>query len=356
MARRARRSTPADPASPEPPTSRGRRRATVAPHGRDLPVGPVVTTTGTARLERDRDHDTAVTLFVNDVPSSHVDLEDPGFLAFEYMQQMAAVIEQAPPGPLRVLHLGAAGCTLARWVEHTRPGSTQVGVDLDARLLELVREWFDLPRSPRLRLRADDAGHALTTFPDGAFDVVVRDVFAGDATPEHLVTAGTARQVRRVLRPGGVYLANCADRPPLTTARRELATLVAVAAPDDAVRPALDASAGDVSTAVVPTAEVPTGGVTRLPTSDRHGERLAAIAEPGQLKGRRYGNLVLVAVRPGATSTDLASAGLSRAARTLPLPARVLVGSELATFVGAARPFDDPPGPPVPSAGDGTGA
>lgn len=324
MARRARRSPRTVTASSEPPTPRGRRRGAPSPRGRELPEGPVITTTGTARLERDPDHDGAVTLYVNDVPSSHLDLDDPGFLAFEYMQQMAAVVDHAPPGPLRVLHLGAAGCTLARWVEHTRPGSTQVGVDLDARLLELVREWFDLPRSPRLRLRADDARHALTTFADGAFDVVVRDVFAGDATPEHLVTLGTAREVRRVLRPGGLYLANCADRPPLTTARRELATLATVAAPDDPVGTAQDARPADGS-------------------HDPHGSRLAAIAEPGQLKGRRYGNLVLVAARPGPVPVDLASASLARAARTLPVPARVLVGTDLEAFVGAARPFEDPP-------------
>ncbi|WP_369824640.1 spermidine synthase [Cellulosimicrobium sp. CUA-896] len=255
-----------------------------------------------------------MTLHVNGVPSSHVDLDDPGFLAFEYMQQMAAVVDLLPDGPLRVLHLGAAGCSLARWVEHTRPGSAQVGVDLDARLLELVRQWFDLPRSPRLRLRADDARHAVTTFPDASFDVVVRDVFAGDATPAHLVTTGTARDVRRVLRPGGTYLVNCADRPPLTAARRELATLAAVAATDDG-----EVADGD---------DAP---------------RVAALAEPAQLKGRRYGNVVLVAVRPGADGPDLGSAALARASRSLPVPARVLVGPELDTFTGSAAPFEDPP-------------
>jgi SAM-dependent methyltransferase len=294
-------------------------------------VDEVPTSTGSARLEPDPDRDGAVTLFVNGVPSSHVDLEDPGFLAFEYMQQMAAVIDLLPPGPLRVLHLGAAGCSLARWVEHTRPGSAQVGVDLDARLLELVRTWFDLPRSPRLRLRADDARHALTTFPDGSFDVVVRDVFAGDATPEHLVTTGTALDVRRVLRPGGTYLVNCADRPPLSAARRELAALAAVGATDDA----------------------PTSGERSAPL------RRAVLAEPALLKGRRYGNVVLVAVRAGDAGPDLASAALARAARTLPVPAHVLVGPELDAFVGAAAPFQDPPGtvgPGPTGTSTGTGA
>ncbi|MCB7137769.1 spermidine synthase [Cellulosimicrobium marinum] len=312
MARRSRRPVPGSTTPPTP----GRRRGPAAAPA--LPDGPVPIATGTARVEADPDAPRAVTLYVNGVPSSHLDLDDPGFLGFEYMQQMAAVVDLLPAGPLRVLHLGAAGCSLARWVEHTRPGSAQVGVDLDARLLELVREWFALPRSPRLRLRTGDARAVLESFGDASFDVVVRDVFAGDATPEHLTTAGTAAAVRRVLRPGGIYLVNCADRPPLGTVRRELATLALVSADDR-------------------------GGA-----STPYDARLAVLAEPGQLKGRRYGNLVLAASRPGERAPDLAGPALARAARALPQPASVLVGHDLAAFVGTARPIDDPPAPARP--------
>ncbi|MFD6137696.1 spermidine synthase [Isoptericola sp. NPDC060257] len=268
--------------------------------------------TGTARVERDPDHPGRVTLHVNGVPSSALDLDDPGFLAFEYMQQMAAVLAGLPEGPLRVLHLGAAGCALARHVEHERPDSRQLGVDVDARLLELVRSWFALPRSPRLRLRADDAGHALASLAPGSFDVVVRDVFAGDRTPDHLADAAFAAASHRVLRPGGVLLANCADRPPLSLARRETATLAAAFGPD----------------------AVADG-------------RLGVVAEHAVLKGRRYGNVVLVAVRAApddardksgddtADELDLHDAGLARRLRSLPVPARLLVGGELQRFAGA---------------------
>src|SRR5690606_3433057 len=147
---------------------------------------------------------------------------------------MAAFVALLPSGPLRVLHLGAAGSAFARHVEHERPGSRQLGVDLDARLLELVREWFALPRAPLLRLRADDAGRSLASARDQSYDLVVRDVFAGDRTPAHLVGTGFAAQAHRVLRPGGVLLVNCADKPPLATARREVASLAAAFGPDAA--------------------------------------------------------------------------------------------------------------------------
>lgn len=249
-------------------------------------------------LERRRDDPTGVTVLVNGVPSSHLDLADPTRLDFEYMQQMAAVLDRAaaPGAPLRVVHLGAAGCTLARYVHATRPGSHQLAVELDAALAALVRTWFDLPRSPALRIRAGDARAELERRPDASADVVIRDVFAGDATPPHVRTAEFAHQVARVLVPGGVYLANCADRPPLATARAEVATLRAVF------------------------------------------RDVIAIAEPAQLKGRRYGNLVLAGTDSGGL---LGSADLARAVRSLPAPTRVLHGPELTAFVGDAEPIHD---------------
>ncbi|WP_245993266.1 spermidine synthase [Xylanimonas allomyrinae] len=306
--------------------------------------------TGTAEVLPDPDHSARMTLQVNGVPSSYLDLADPGFLAFEYMQQMNAVVCATTSGPLRALHLGAAGCALARCWDAERPGSRQVAVDIDARLVVLVREWFDLPRAPRLRLRADDAARAVASAAPGSYDVVVRDVFAGDATPEHLVTGETAEHVVKALRPGGIYLVNCADRPPLARVRRELATLAAAFGPDAVAE-----------------------------------GRLALVAEPGILKGRRYGNLVLAAVRsvsrparaqhaqtdvspstdsragggtglpaapgpePGLSASqgpaiepetpDLSVPALARALRALPVPAQPVTGPGLERFIATARPL-----------------
>ncbi|WP_455603398.1 hypothetical protein [Cellulosimicrobium funkei] len=81
--------------------------------------------------------------------------------------------------------------------------------------------------------------------------------------------------------------------------------------------------------------------------------RVAAIAEPAQLKGRRYGNVVLAAVAPGGAEPALTGPGLARTVRSLAVPARVLVGSELRTFVGPAAPLLDPT-PADPGSADPT--
>jgi len=285
------RSARRSPGSHRPPTRTAARAL--------WPTGPLPIATGTVELVRDPDDPDGVTVLVNGVPSSYLDLVDPTRLDFEYMQQMAAVIERVGDagGALDVVHLGAAGCALARAVDAARPGSRQLAVELDATLTELVRGWFDLPRSPALRIRAGDARAELEKLADSSADVIVRDVFAGDTTPAHVRTREMVAHVARVLRPGGVYLVNCADRPPLAGARAEGATLLATFAD------------------------------------------LAVVAEPGLLRGRGYGNLVLAAT----DDTELLGAPrLARAIRSLPAPARLLHGDEATAFVGKAPVLADP--------------
>ncbi len=267
-----------------------------------LPQGPVPIATGTVELLFDQDDPLGVFVMVNGIPSSYLKLDDPEFLAFEYMQQMATVIDLLPPGPLRVVHLGAAGCPLARYIAEVRPGSRQLGIDIDTSLLELVREWFKLPRAPHLRLRSGDARTELETLRTASADLIIRDAFAPDVTPGHLQTAEFVAEVRRVLAPGGIYLANTADGAPLSLARSEVAT---------------------VQHCLPPAAE------------------FVLIAEIGVLKGRRYGNLILGASFDG---TDiLHTPQLARKLRSLAVPAGLLDRTTLRSFSGTAKVRSDPP-------------
>lgn len=307
------------------------RRSNTVPLTTGRPTGPVPVGTGTVELVVDRDDPRGVTVLVNGVPSSYVH-EDPSVLAFEYMEHMSAFLDALPAGPLRAVHLGAAGCTLPRWIHARRPGSRQVAVDPDPTLLEHVRAWFDLPRSPALRLRAADGRAALSTMAPTSADVVVRDAFAGDTTPAHLTTGGFADEVLRVLRPGGLYLANIADRAPLRIARAEVATLLA-----------------GVGAAEAPSGDPGSGGRPRW-------SGVALVGEPAVLKGRRYGNLVLAAARaeePGTTDhgtnehgatalPDLTGPDVERALRRLAVPASLVTGSALERFAAGAAPLHDP--------------
>jgi spermidine synthase len=277
------------------------RRPTPEPVAGQRPVA-----TGIAALIPDSDGRRGWTVYVNGVESSHVDLDDPTRLDFEYMRWIADALDVlAVEGePLRVVHLGGAGCTLAQYVGATRPLSRQLVVEIDAGVLELAKQAFGLRSSARMRLRVGDARAELAAEPDDSADIVIRDAFAGAATPGHLLTRSFVTEVTRVLRPDGVYLANLADDPRLGMARREAATALAVF------------------------------------------EHVGLVAEPGQLNGRRYGNVVVAGSAMPLPLQDWGRRLSSDAVR-----ARLLDTEQVRAFASGRRPIEDPA-----EAGAGDGA
>jgi spermidine synthase len=264
---------------------------------------------GRVELLRDADRREAWMLLIDGVPQSHVDLEDPGYLDFEYVRRIGHVIDAAAPAgrPLRVLHLGAGAFTLARYVAATRPGSPQLAVEVDAALVDLIR--LRLPLDAKVRVRVGDARTELERMATARFDVVIADVFAGGRTPADLTSAEFWAAARRVLRGtswAGVVAANVADGAPLAHARSQVATALTV-----------------------------------FPHA-------CLIADAAVLRGRRFGNLVLAA-SPGPLPVDV----LTRRAAGDPMPGRVVHGRDLARFTAGAKPVTDATATPSPAAPPG---
>ncbi|ORT61626.1 fused MFS/spermidine synthase [Streptomyces sp. CB03238] len=266
--------------------------------GRDSVAEAVVETVagGVAELVPDPERARAWTLLIDGAPQSHVDLDEPARLGFAYQRRLGHVADlAAPPGrPLQVVHLGGGAFTLARYVAATRPRSTQQIVELDAPLVQLVRRELPLDPAARIRVRSADARAGLGKVPDGWADLVIADVFSGARTPAHLTSTEFLADVRRVLKPGGHYAANLADGPPLAHLRGQVATAAAV-----------------------------------FP-------ELALAADPTVLRGRRFGNAVLL-----ASDVPLPVAELTRRVATDPHPGRVEHGRGLTDFTGGAVPITD---------------
>ncbi|AEV88466.1 hypothetical protein ACWT_7456 [Actinoplanes sp. SE50] len=261
---------------------------------------------GVAELVPDPDRDTAFTLLLDGAPQSHVDLADPAYLQFEYVRRIAAAIDlvAAPGRPLRALHLGGGALTLPRYLAATRPGSAQRVVEIDGPLVELVRRELPLPAQANIRVRVGDAREAVEGMRDGGYDVIVLDVFAGARTPAHLASAEFAAQVARVLATDGWLIANIADGPPLRHARAQVATIRSV-----------------------------------LPQA-------CLVADASVLRGRRFGNLVVLA---GRTPPPVAE--LTRRAAGDWFPGRV--ETDLERFAAGAVPVPDATATasPLPPAG-----
>ncbi|MFC3689717.1 fused MFS/spermidine synthase [Aquipuribacter hungaricus] len=276
--------------------SRGTRTArgasTTAPVPGSWPVAG-----GTASLSNEPAGSTGWQLAVDGVPQSHVDLADPTVLVFEYVRWIGGLVDcLAPPGAdLSTVHVGGGAGTLARYVAATRPGSHQVVLDPDVALLDLVREQLGLRSAGRLKVRAVDGRSGLAGCRPGSFDLVVRDAFADAGVPTSLVTTQWCEAVAAVLRPGGVLVCNLPDATPFPCTRAEVATLR-----------------------------------TRF-------AHVLAVAEPGTLRGRRTGNVLLV-----ASDAPLPEASWGRRlAGDAVAPVRLMDDGQVRDRFGGGTPLDD---------------
>ena len=247
-------------------------------------------------LLADADRSDSWLLMVEGTPQSHVDLADPSYLDFSYVRRIAHAADLvAPPGePVEALHLGAGALTLARYIAHTRPGSSQRAVDVDAPLVEMVRRRLPWDRRARLRVGIGDAREWISARHAGSADLVISDVFAGARTPARLTSVEFYTELARVLRPTGLLVVNIGDGGHLAHTRSQVATARAV-----------------------------------LPYT-------ALSAEPAVLRGRRFGNLVLT-----ASHRPLPVEELGRRAHRDPAMARLLEGEDLDRFVSGRRPVRD---------------
>jgi hypothetical protein len=247
-----------------------------------------------AALIPDRAYPRAYTLRVGRTDQSYVDLDDPLRLEFDYVQRIADVLDLvAEPGArIRVVHVGGAAMTLPRYVAATRPSSAQIVLEPDVELTAFVREHLPLPRHSGVKVRAVGGAAGIAALRTASADALVVDAFVGARVPPELTTLDWLSDAARVLDPSGTLVMNITDRGPFDYGRRVLAGI---------------AQAFD---------------------------RLAMCAEPATLKGRRFGNVVMLGSAGVLPLDDLAD----RAGRP-PFPYRVLHGTRLAQLLGAAAPF-----------------
>jgi spermidine synthase len=179
----------------------------------------VVSADGTERLLR-----------MDTLRHAYVDLDDPTHLEFAYTRLLGDVVDAISPAPepIAVLHLGGGGFTLPRYVEATRPGSTNRVLELDPLVVQVAREELGLAITDGLSVVVGDGRLSVMDEPAGRYDLVIGDAFAGPAVPWHLTTTEFVAEVGRVLAPRGMYAINIIDHPPLELARAQLATLAAV--------------------------------------------------------------------------------------------------------------------------------
>jgi spermidine synthase len=167
-------------------------------------------------------------------------------------------------------------------------------LELDGELVELDEERLGVRRGPDLDIWVGDARIGVAQQASDTYDVVIGDAFGHQVVPWHLTTRELVADVRRVLKPGGVYALNIIDYPPARFIRAEAATLAAV-----------------------------------FPHA-------ALVAPPYAINGEQGANFVLF-----ASDRELNLADLGTRLSGLRVRTSVLSGDDLRAFIGDARVLTD---------------
>ena len=249
-----------------------------------------------AFLVPDLAHPRAFTLRIGRTDQSYVDLDDPLRLEFDYVQRLADVLDSVtePGQRLRVVHIGGAAMTLPRYIAATRPSSAQIVLEPDIELTAFVRRHLPLPVRSGIKVRGTDGRRGIAELRDGYTDLVIIDAFVGARVPAELTTNEFLVDARRALSDHGKIMINITDRSPLDYGRRVLAG-VAITFP-----------------------------------------HLLLCVEPATLKGRRFGNVIIVGAAMPLPYADIAQ----RVGRS-PFPYRVLRGARLRQLLADSVAFTD---------------
>lgn len=137
------------------------------------------------------------------------DLRQPQRLVFDYTRKVMMSL-LLKPEPKRILIVGLGGGSLPMALHEMLPQSTITTVEIDPAVTKAARKYFDYQENAQVITETADARVYIkrAMFRQQQWDLVILDAFNGDYIPEHLMTVEFFREVRSVLTPGGLVVAN----------------------------------------------------------------------------------------------------------------------------------------------------
>jgi spermidine synthase len=141
-------------------------------------------------------------LFVNRAGQTRVDKETfkP---KWDYAQYVSSICSKLPENS-NALILGLGGGTVANILQNDL-GFSVDAVELDQRIAEVARQYF--PLSDKVKVIVDDARHYLEE-TQKKYDVILFDVYRGEAPPPHVFTLESLTKTKSLLKEDGLIIVN----------------------------------------------------------------------------------------------------------------------------------------------------
>ena len=138
-----------------------------------------------------------------------IDINDPTRIVFPYVRMIFAGL-LVNPEPSRGLMIGMGGGTISSVLTSIYPDLTLDLVEVDQAVVKVATDYFGFKKTHQIDVHVTDgrvfARRALRRKEQ--YDLIILDAFTGEYIPEHLMTVEFLENIKDLLTPGGVVIAN----------------------------------------------------------------------------------------------------------------------------------------------------
>lgn len=153
-------------------------------------------------------------LVLDHLVHSYTDLKDPFYLEYEYIQVYEEFVRWKADKreSFKALFLGGGGYTYPRFIEAKYPKGDIYVVEIDPEITKVVKKYLGISENSRIRSINEDARWFVMNWREkGFFDFIFGDAFNDLSIPYHLTTKEFALQLKGLLKPNGLLMANVID-------------------------------------------------------------------------------------------------------------------------------------------------
>ncbi len=154
------------------------------------------------------------TLVLDHLIHSYTDLNDPGYLKYEYIQIYEEIVswQERQRRSCNALFIGGGGYTFPRFLDARYKHASIDVVEIDPEIIRVSQQYLGVAKDSRIHSCNEDARWFVMTCKDqGKYDFVFGDAFNDLSIPYHLTTKEFAVQLKRLMKPDGLLLANVID-------------------------------------------------------------------------------------------------------------------------------------------------
>jgi len=153
-------------------------------------------------------------LILDHLVHSYTDLKDPLYLEYEYIRMYEEMVrwQARKRKSFKTLFLGGGGYTFPRFIEAKYPEAEIHVVEIDPEITRVVKKYLGVSENSKIRsFNEDGRWFVMNCKEKETYDFIFGDAFNDLSIPYHLTTKEFAMQLKNLLKPDGLLMANVID-------------------------------------------------------------------------------------------------------------------------------------------------